>query len=187
MNGAQNDTRQDGYHEVGHEQIHQEAPRAPYGAMRQEATFQTKSPLLATLLSLGPGLGQIYVGYYNQGFTNIAIVAGVITVLASGHVRPLTPFLGVFLAFYWIYNMIDANRRAHHYNRVKAGMGAESVPDEFRTPTGRGSITWGAVLVGLGVLFILDLNTDISMDWVENWWPLVLVFIGVRLIYKAKK
>ena len=35
-----------------------------------------KSPTLAALLSLMPGLGQVYVGYYQQGFIDIAVAAG---------------------------------------------------------------------------------------------------------------
>jgi hypothetical protein len=142
---------------------------------------------MATMLSLMPGLGQIYVGYYQQGFINIAVVAGIITLLASSAIRGAEPFFGVFLAFYWIYQMIDANRRAHHYNQVMAGLGGEKVPEGFEMPTTRGSLLGGGVLIVLGILFILDLNFDVSMEWVENWWPLILVLAGVNLVYKAMK
>ncbi|MCK4305137.1 MAG: hypothetical protein KAY24_12945, partial [Candidatus Eisenbacteria sp.] len=54
-----------------------------------------KSPGLAALCSLMPGLGQIYVGYYRSGFLNILIVSGIITVLARGAAAGLEPFLGV--------------------------------------------------------------------------------------------
>ena len=83
--------------------------------------------------------------------------------------------------------MIDANRRAQHYNRVKAGLGGEDVPEGFEMPSAKGSMLGGSVLILLGVLFILDLNTDISMDWIENWWPLILVLVGVNLVYRARK
>lgn len=187
MNGAQHDNQQVGYQQPppGRETGPQEA----FGGTGSRTTTggAHKSPALATWLSLGPGLGQIYVGYYNQGFINIAVVAGIITVLASSHIGFIKPFLGVFLAFYWIYNMIDANRRAHHYNKSMSGLGGETVPEDFKLPRTGGSLTWGIVLMALGVLFILDLNFDVSLDWIEDWWPLVLVIFGARLIFNARQ
>ncbi len=193
MNGAQNEQQQGTYQDA---QINQ-GPVNPgqgqpggYGAgyeTQPKPNFNRKSPAMATWLSLMPGLGQIYVGYYQQGFTNILVVAGIIAILASSFMRGAEPFFGTFIAFYWIFQMIDANRRAHHYNRVMAGMGGEDVPDGFSMPTTKGSMLGGSVLVLLGVLFILDLNFDVSMQWVENWWPLILILVGVNLVYKARK
>ena len=61
-----------------------------------------KAPVLALVLSLMPGLGQIYVGYYQQGFTIALIVASVIGLLSTNmlhHVEPLVRVLpGVLLA-----------------------------------------------------------------------------------------
>jgi len=146
-----------------------------------------KSPALAMWLSSMPGLGQIYVGYYQQGFINIVVVASVITMLNAQSLRGMHPFLGVFLAFYWLFNMIDASRRAHHYNRVAEGLGAEDVPEDFKLPSAGGSLFGGVVLVVIGVLFILDLNFGVSLAWIQDWWPLVLVAFGGNLIYKARQ
>ncbi len=193
MNGAQNDQHQDVYTEARHDQGAQVPPAGqpgPYGGAydsRGGADTNRKSPVLATLLSLMPGLGQIYVGYYQQGFINIFIVAGTISILASSIMRGAEPFFGVFIAFFWIYQMIDANRRAQHYNKVMAGQGGEQVPEGFEMPTTKGSVMGGAILILIGILFILDLNFDVSMQWVENWWPLILVLVGVNLVFKAMK
>lgn len=146
-----------------------------------------KSAALATVLSSMPGLGQIYVGYYQQGFVNAAVVALCITMLSSGVASGFEPLFGVFLAFFWMYNMIDANRRAHHYNRMADGVGGESIPEEFPVPGGRGSVPVGVFLVVIGTLFLLDLNTNLSMNWIEDWWPLVLVGGGVWLMIKARR
>ena len=193
MNGAQNEQQQGTYQDA---QINQGSGIPPqgqpgaYGAgygTKATPNFNRKSPLVATLLSCMPGLGQIYVGYYQQGFTNMFIVAGTIAVLSSSVMRGAEPFFGVFLSFFWIYQMIDANRRAQHYNRVKAGLGGEEVPEGFEMPSAKGSMMGGAILILIGVLFILDLNFDVSMEWVENWWPLILVLVGINLVYKARK
>ena len=193
MNGAQNEQQQGAYSEA---QINQGTQVPPYGGAGNIGPgYQAnvgigpnrKSPVLATLLSLMPGLGQIYVGYYQQGFINMFVVAGTIAILSSSMMRGAEPFFGVFIAFFWIYQMIDANRRAQHYNQVKSGLGGEEVPEGFEMPTGKGSLLGGAILILVGVLFILDLNFNVSMEWVENWWPLILVLVGVNLVYKARK
>lgn len=144
-----------------------------------------KSPVLATILSLMPGVGQVYVGYYPQGFTNILVVSGTITLLAMG-MGSLQPLLGVFLAFFWIYNMIDANRRAHHYNRALDGLGGEVPPEDFTMPGLRGSTPLGVVLIVAGVLFFLHSKFDVSMAWLEEWWPLGMVATGVWLFVKGR-
>ncbi len=162
-------------------------PEMPARPAAKVSTASRKSPALATVLSCMPGLGQIYVGYYQQGFTNMLVVATTITVLSSGIFFGLEPFLGLFLAFYWLYNMIDAYRRAHHVNRVAAGLGTEALPDDFKLPSAGGSMFGGVVLVVAGILFILDLNFDVSLAWLQDWWPLALVAFGINLIYKARR
>ena len=193
MNGAQNETQQGAYTDAQLNQGPQVPPVGNPGVYdpafeaKLNPNANRKSPLVATLLSMMPGLGQVYVGYYQQGFINMLVVAGTIAILSSGVMRGAEPFFGVFLSFFWIYQMIDANRRAQHYNRVKAGLGGEEVPEGFEMPTARGSLMGGSILILLGVLFILDLNFDVSMEWVENWWPLILIAVGVNLVLKARK
>jgi hypothetical protein len=193
MNGAQNEQQQGAYTDAQINQGPQLPPQGSPGAYGQgfdpklNPAANRKSPLVATLLSMMPGLGQIYVGYYQQGFINMLVVASTSAILSSGVMRGAEPFFGVFLSFFWIYQMIDANRRAQHYNRVKAGLGGEDVPEGFEMPSAKGSILGGSVLILLGVLFILDLNFDVSMEWIENWWPLILILVGVNLVYRARK
>ena len=78
-----------------------------------------KSPFLAGLLSLMPGIGQIYVGYYALGFIHIAVFVTTIFLLVRMSINPfsaLSPALGVFLGFFVVYNIVDATRRAVLYN-----------------------------------------------------------------------
>jgi TM2 domain-containing membrane protein YozV len=66
-----------------------------------------KSPVLAMFLSAMPGLGQIYVGYYRQGFTN-ALVIGTIMTLLEPAPNDVVPLMALFMAFFWLYNIVDA-------------------------------------------------------------------------------
>jgi len=168
---------------VMNQTIGQQETRQPPPYRNQNV--QRKSPALASVLSLMPGMGQVYVGYYRQGFTFIAVFASTIATLASNRLQGLEPLLGIFLAFFLIFNLIDANRRAHHYNRVMAGLKIDEVPEDFKLPSAGGSRTTGLVLVAIGVLFILDLNYNVSMEWIEDWWPAILVAIGINMVVKS--
>lgn len=183
MNGTEYDNQQGTAQQAG-QQPSLTAPPPSYEQPRRMPRA-SKSPALATILSLMPGLGQVYVGYYQQGFINALIIASVITLLASGSATGMEPFAGLFLAFFWIYNMIDANRRAAHFNRVQEGLDGEVPPEDFKDPGANGSIIGGGILVVMGVLFFLDLNFGISLEWIEDFWPLALVAVGVYLIMKA--
>jgi TM2 domain-containing membrane protein YozV len=147
-----------------------------------------KSPALATIMSVMPGLGQIYVGYYQQGFTNILVVAGTITLLSNSHrwgVMPLEPLLGVFLAFYWLYNLVDAGRRASFYNQALAGVENKALPEDLKLPSGGGTLAGGIALIALGLIVFSNTMFGFSLEWLEKWWPLGLILGGAYLIYRA--
>jgi hypothetical protein len=174
------------------------APPLPAGdpwanAMKESARRylddpRRKSPALATIMSAMPGLGQIYVGYYQQGFTNILVVAGTITLLAnSGRLgmEAIEPLLGVFLAFYWLYNLVDAGRRASFYNQALAGLDKAELPEDMRLPGGGGSLVGGVVLVVLGLIVFSNTMFGWSLQWIERWWPAALIAGGAYLIYSS--
>jgi len=144
-----------------------------------------KSPLFACLLSAMPGLGQVYVGYYQRGFIHIAVVATLITFLASDP-GGLAPLAGFFLAFFWLYNIVDAGRRALLYNEVLAGRTDIELPQDFQTPGLGGSVAGGVTLALVGFVLLLHTRFDFSLDWVEEWWPVALILFGAYLVYKAK-
>lgn len=147
-----------------------------------------KSPALATIMSAMPGLGQVYVGYYQQGFTNILIVATTITLLSqSGRIglEALQPLLGVFLAFFWLYNLVDAGRRASFYNQALAGMDRLPVPSDMHLPTGGGALAGGVGLILAGLVVFSNTMFGMSLEWLERWWPLGLVAVGAYLVYSS--
>jgi hypothetical protein len=143
-----------------------------------------KSPVFAGLLSLCPGLGQIYVGHYQRGFTNSVVIAMTIAFLAWAKPVPLDIIGGFFVSFYWLYNIIDAIRLANFYNEALGGASEEELRRGMVLPTG-GSLAGGLVLVVVGVLLGMHTLFDVSMDWLNDWWPIVPLGFGVYLIYKG--
>jgi len=144
-----------------------------------------KSPILALILSAMPGLGQIYVGFYQQGFTNALVVATMIALLNTNVLHHLEPLLGVFLAFFWLYNVVDAWRRAVFYNNALAGIGPATLPEEFTVGLGKGSAIGGVALILVGVVLLSNTLFSVPLDWLEHWYPVAFILVGAWLIYPA--
>ena len=166
-----------------------EPPRGRRGRWSRETSTafdpRRKNVVLACILSAMPGLGQIYVGYYQRGFVHIIAIAGIIAMLASDLPDPLYPFLGFFLPFFWLYNIVDAGRRAAFYNQALAGTDPLELPQDFTMPGVGGSVFGGSVLIGLGTLLLFHTRFDMSLDWVEEWWPLGPIVFGAYLVYRG--
>ncbi len=146
-----------------------------------------KSPVIAAFLSIVPGLGQVYVGYYRQGFINIIVVGALISLLAPGprfH-WPLTPLLVFFLIFYWLYNLVDAARRASFYNQTLSGIPAADLPPEFRMPERHGSLAGGLLLVVAGLVVGSNTVLGYSLEWLAHWWPAALILVGAYLVLQS--
>ncbi len=162
---------------------------APGSALRRDFFDdpRRKSPVLALVLSMMPGLGQIYVGFYQQGFTNALIVAAVIGLLNTRISHQIAPLFGFFLAFFWLYNMVDAWRRAVFYNNALAGIGPATLPEDFTAGLGKGSAIGGAAMVLVGAVLLSNTLFSVPLDWLEHWYPVVFIAIGAWLIYPALK
>ncbi len=146
-----------------------------------------KSPMIAAFLSLVPGLGQVYVGYYRQGFVNIIVIGTLISLLAPGPSFhwPLTPLLVFFLVFYWLYNLVDAARRASFYNQTLAGMPTTEMPTEFRLPDSKGSLAGGLFLMLAGAVIATNTVLGYSLEWLRRWWPLAPILFGAYLVIQS--
>jgi hypothetical protein len=146
-----------------------------------------RSPMMAAFLSLVPGLGQVYIGYYGQGFTNIIVIGTLISLLAPGprfH-WPLTPLLVFFLVFYWLYNIVDAARRASFYNQSLSGVPMTGLQSEFKMPQSQGSLVGGVLLMLAGLLIASRTIFGFPLEWLQRWWPMAPILFGAYLVYQA--
>jgi TM2 domain-containing membrane protein YozV len=143
-----------------------------------------KSAGLAVVLSFFPGLGQIYVGAIRRGFTHAAIFGGLIVLLSSGAAHGVEPAVGIMMAFFYFYNLIDAARMANLFNEMASGITPEEWRRDFLAGVGqRGSIGGGLALLVGGILFLLHTWFDVSLEFLSDWWPLLPVGLGAWLLW----
>ena len=146
-----------------------------------------KSPVMAGLLSLMPGLGQVFLGYTRLGFYHAAAAASLICLMSSNRLGVLEPGVGIFLAFFWLYNLVDAYRRALLLNEAISRMETPEVPDGFGAVSFGGRLAVGVLLILVGLLALLNLRFNLSLAWLEQWWPAGLVALGIYLVGRAIK
>jgi len=129
------------------------------------------------------GVGAVYCGQYAKGLAHLLIFTGLIWGQATTDSDGMHIALGFGIAFFYVYQIIDAIRTAR---AVQTG---QPVPDPFgltRTfSTGdkvdASRIPAGAiVLIGLGIIFMLH-NLGFWFLGFGRLWPLILIFIGAWL------
>jgi len=143
-----------------------------------------KSPVLAMFLSAMPGLGQIYVGYYRQGFINALVIGSLISFMEPAP-DTLVPLAALFMAFFWLYNIIDAGRRALLYNEALAGRSGVELPEESKLPAFGGSIVGGLAVAFVGAVLLSNTLLVMPLDWFAQWWPAALILFGVYLVARS--
>ncbi len=132
------------------------------------------SPAVAFILGLFPGLGAVYNGEYNKALIHIVVFAAMIVGLSSDLGAGADTALGLLLAGFIFYMAFDAMRTA------KAKQLGEASVDPLETwskdrPIGP------IILIGLGVLFLLNNFSWFPFYKIERFWPLILIAVGVLM------
>ncbi|MEQ1473287.1 MAG: DUF5668 domain-containing protein [Candidatus Acidiferrum sp.] len=132
------------------------------------------SPAIAFILGLFPGLGAVYNGEYNKALIHIVVFAAMIVGLSSDLGAGADTALGLLLAGFIFYMAFDAMRTA------KAKQLGEASVDPLETwskdrPIGP------IILIGLGVLFLLNNFSWFPFYKIERFWPLILIAVGVLM------
>jgi len=146
-----------------------------------------KSPILAAVLSGMPGLGQVFLGYTRLGFIHAGTVAVLVGLMSSNQLGALEPAVGTFMAFFWLYNMVDAYRRALLLNESLNRLESPELPDGFGAISFGGRLALGVLLILVGMLTLLNLRFHLSLAWLNQWWPAGLVLLGLYLVIRAVK
>jgi len=156
--------------------------------MEEKVVFKRppRSPALAGILAFFfPGTGALYNRQIAKGLIFMIVIAGLISTLAQGPQLFVILLAALLLAGFYIYQIIDAvqtskgiNRRYLMGEEEEEVVMAEELPEVVKT----GSIFWGIVLMALGGILLLANFDVISYDIIWDFWPLVVIAIGVKVL-----
>jgi hypothetical protein len=150
------------------------APSIPDGAA---------SPGLAFLLGLIPGVGAIYNGQYVKGLLHVVILGILISIVSSSEAAGgLEPLFGMMIGVWVFYMAFEA------YHTAKKRQLGQSV-DEFSSLVSlRGQASTfpvaPAVLIAVGLLFLLNNMEIIRFSQIIRYWPIALIALGVYMLYE---
>jgi hypothetical protein len=155
------------------------ATPAPVAAAAAPAPIGQKNPGLAALLSFFPGMGNIYNGLYMRGVTFFLVILSLIGIASRGH-----DLFGFAIAFFWIFNVIDAYRQATLINYGYAqDLGLVDLPRHPRAS--QGGVAAGILLAAIGLIALLERYFDVRLDWLFDLWPFGLVLLGSWMIWAS--
>jgi hypothetical protein len=149
-------------------------PRPAYGRFSSDV-----SPGVAFFLGWIPGVGAIYNGQYAKGLVH-AVVFGILCSILDSNPRGLEVVFAMVLTAWMFYMAFEA------YHTARLRRAGEPV-DEYsslidlrsrsRVPVA------GIVLILLGVVLLLHTLGVLQMDYVVQYWPVLLIAAGAYLLY----
>ena len=135
-----------------------------------------KRPVLALFLGAAfPGVGQLYNGQTAKAFALFAAFAS--SIYLADEVGMPFPLVVPFVVF---YSAIDAYRNAVAINQRWAGR-----PTLIENEDDAESPAWGVVLLGIGVVLLLNNLGILQLMAVRRFWPLVLVAAGFLFLRRS--
>jgi cell wall-active antibiotic response 4TMS protein YvqF/B-box zinc finger protein len=178
------------------------AAPAASGAYAEPVPGAPNPALAAVLATFFPfGIGAVYNGQLGKAVAHLVTFAMLIVMIdnAGGGYEPL---FGMSLAFFIIYQVFDAYRTAKakqfglplpdpggiykalgvqtDATAAAIAAGGAGAPAAPRVPTA------AVILIGLGFLFLLQNMGWFHFHWIGKLWPLILIFIGVRMFMRSR-
>jgi hypothetical protein len=154
-------------------------PTAPFRPAGSSGPNPAVAGILAGFFPFG--VGAVYCSQYAKGLAHLLIFA--MLIFASDHAGRYDWVFGIGIAFFYVYQIIDAVRTA------RALQEGRPVPDPYGlgstfsmgTPGEKGDSKGipavAIILIGLGVLFLLH-TMNIFEFGLDRFWPLILIFFG---------
>jgi hypothetical protein len=152
---------------------------APTVAPRPSTSSGPNPAVAGILAGFFPfGVGAVYCLQYAKGLAHLLIFG--LLVFGSDHAGSLDFVFGMGIAFFYVYQIIDAVRTA------RALQEGQPPPDPFglaqafsmgEKGESKNVPTVAIILIGLGVLFLLH-TMNIFEFGLDRFWPLILIFLG---------
>ena len=133
------------------------------------------TPLIAGLFALIPGLGAAFNGQNIKALLHFIIPVS-LWQLGDIFNRPLELPLFLGGAAFYIFSIYDAVRAAR---RSKVGEDLRIEDEALKRMLRNHTTTWGAMLVGVGALTLLDIFFPYH---VQRYWPFLLIVAGLFLL-----
>ena len=150
-------------------QIEQQQPPQPPPT---QPGFLAHKPSRAALCAVIPGIGAVYNREYGKAVVHFSVFAGLALIAEAVELFGLAAF-----AFY-VFTIIDSYRSAE---AIARGHSAQS-PAKDRETSNLNLLMWGGLLIGMGVLFLLDNLGAIQLRDAIEFWPVLLIGLGVYLV-----
>lgn len=142
------------------------------------------TPWLAFALGWIPGVGAIYNGQYIKGLVHAVIFGLFVSLLSSSDTHGAEPFLGILLSAFLFYMPFEAFQTARNRQQgipVDEWSGLSGPPSPVRVR--RSNSAGPVILIGIGVLFLLDTLDVIEFRHVGRFWPVLLIVAGAYMLY----
>src|SRR6202045_2532320 len=130
------------------------------------------------------GVGAVYCAQYAKGLAHLLIFG--LLIFASDHAGNLDALFGFGIAFFYVYQIIDAVRTA------RALQEGQPPPDPFglaqafslgEKGESKNIPMVAIILIGLGVLFLLH-TMNIWEFGMDRFWPMILILLGAWMFYR---
>ena len=143
----------------------------------QAASAGSGSPGLAFLLGMIPGVGAIYNGQYAKGLIHIFVFGLLVSVADATH-GDLTPVVMAMAVGWYFYMPFEA------YHTARRKLLGQPV-DELSSlaPLHTRAVTGPAILIVLGVLFLLHNLEILRLSQLTRFWPVSLIVLGLYMLY----
>ncbi len=153
-----------------------------------------KKPSLAALFStIFPGAGFFYLENYTRGFIHLGTFILIIGILNSS-IEYNEAVFGVLLAGAYLFQIFDAYNYGHKLSGRKEQNNYDDIvntqnPKEEKTnfEEERLSLTGSIILLILGIFMQLVNLEIVKFRDIFNYWPVLLIVIGMKLIFQSYK
>lgn len=143
-------------------------PLAPPPAAERPRSHRA---IVALLLSLFPGMGQVFNGQIVKALVFFFAWVGSIWFTAEGDWR-----FAFVIPFVYLFNLVDAYRTAAF--RGAPPEGVEPSPE---------SPGWGVGLIGLGFVLLLNNLGWLRLSAFSRYWPLLLILGGAVFLWNTMR
>ncbi len=136
------------------------------------------SPGVALALGFIPGVGAIYNGQITKAITQVLIFGCLIAMGDRVH-GGLDTLFGLGAAAFYFYMVIDS------FQTAKAKSLGKPAPEIFGIAELKVNAPIGAaLLIGVGILFLLDNLGVPVINQISKFWPVLLIVAGVLLLQR---